>query len=234
MEVKLEQFTGPLHLLQTLIAEKKMNISEVALSAVTEQFLRWLDQMEERDADEIADFLVIAAKLLLLKSKTLLPQLLPEEEEGPSLADQLRLYQRFVEVSRQVNRLWEDGRYSAPRVEPPRVVVSLDPFAISTRADLKAIMLQLVARLNPQPPLPQTTIDRAISLKGKIENIRQLLRSVKSFSFFGTVASRANRTDLIVGFLALLELFKQQVLGLQQQGTFGDIVVKKMKMQILK
>ena len=227
MNIQLAQFSGPLHLLQTLIDEKKMNISEVALSAVTEQFLRYLEQLEEKNPDEIADFLVVAAKLLLLKSKTLLPQLLPEEEEGPSLAEQLRLYQRFVEVSRQVNRLWEANYYAVPRIEPPRVVISPEPPENFTLADLKVSMLQLLARLNPPEPLPHTTIDRAVSLKEKIDNIRKLLRSRKTFSFFGTVASQGNRTDLIVGFLALLELFKQQVVGLKQSGSFGDILIRR-------
>lgn len=228
MRIKLEKFVGPLDALLSLIYDKKLSISEVSLAAVTEQFLQYLDQMEKRDADEIADFLVIAAKLLLLKSKTLLPQLAPEEEEeGPSLADQLRLYQRFVEVSRHVNCLWENENYAVPRIEPLRVVVSSIPPANFTLVELKASMWQLVERLKPLEPLPRAIIDKAVSLKEKIENIRRLLRSRQSISFFDVVASRTNRTDLIVGFLALLELFKQQVVGLRQSGTFGDIMIKK-------
>ena len=78
----LDQFTGPLDLLLGLINEQKMDISEVSLSKVTEQYLNKLEQMEDKQPEELAEFLLVAARLLFLKSKKLLPQFSPEEEEG--------------------------------------------------------------------------------------------------------------------------------------------------------
>ena len=120
IRVQFKEFDGPLDLLLSLVDEKKMEITEVSISSVTEPFLEYLDTLEEKDAQELADFLVVAAKLLLMKSRTLLPQFAPEEDDGVSLEDQLRLYRRFVEVSKKINTLWlDDSKKGYGRVEPP-------------------------------------------------------------------------------------------------------------------
>lgn len=227
MHVATPQFTGPLDALLQLVEERKMPITEVSVSAVTEQYLQYLDTLEETDPNELADFLVVAAKLLLLKSKALLPQFAPEEDEGPNLVDQLRLYKMFVAASRQLEARWLAALRSYGRVEPVRVVVDPTPPANVTQSTLQASMLRLVQRLKPPKPLPRTTIDRAVSLKEKIAHLRQLLTEKGSVSFFGTVADKASRTDVIVGFLALLELVKQQAASVDQDELFGDIVIKR-------
>lgn len=224
---ELHNFTGPLDVLLSLIEDKKKDISEVAISEVTDQFLQYLDTLEERDAGEVADFLVVAARLLYLKSKALLPSLLPDEDGGPSLADQLRLYQRFVVASRELNTRWLSGKFSAYHVSAPEIVI---PEGLPTNVSLSSLqesMDRLVKRLRPPKPLPETRIDRAVSLKEKIDRIRELLAKGKGFSLFGTVADKANRTDLIVSFLALLELVKQNFLQINQEEQFGDIFISK-------
>ena len=117
---QLEKFSGPLDLLLSLIDEEKLDINELAISEVTEQYLRYLEAMEEKRPEELADFLVMATRLLLLKSKNLLPQLETDEEEGPSLEEQLRLYKAFVEASKKLNKKWLEGRVANFRIEPPR------------------------------------------------------------------------------------------------------------------
>ena len=81
MDFKLQQFTGPLDLLLNLVGEQKMDISDVSLSTVTEQYLKYLEQIETKEPEEMADFLLIAARLLLLKSKKLLPMTMTREQE---------------------------------------------------------------------------------------------------------------------------------------------------------
>lgn len=227
MQVALQQFTGPLDALLQLVEEHKMPITELSVSAVTEQYLQYLDTLEETDPNELADFLVVAAKLLLLKSKALLPQFAPEEDEGPNLVDQLRLYKMFVAASRELEARWLSAQRSYGRVEPVRTVVDPTPPANVTERTLHVSMLRLVQRLKPPKPLPRTTIDRAVSLKEKIAHLRQLLSEKGSVNFFGTVADKASRTDVIVGFLALLELVKQQAAVVDQDKLFGDIVIKR-------
>ena len=119
-EIRLDQFSGPFSLLITLIDDEKLSISELSLSNITEQYLTYLDGLEERKAEELSDFLVVASRLLLLKARLLLPQLMPEEEEGPNLADQLRLYKMFVKASRHIQNLWISEQVSYGRVEALR------------------------------------------------------------------------------------------------------------------
>lgn len=227
MEIVLKQFNGPLALLLQLVEERKMAITELSVSAVTEQYLQYLDTLEETDPNELADFLVVAAKLLLLKSKALLPQFAPEDDDGPDLVDQLRLYKMFVAASRQLEARWLAPIRSYGRVETIRVVVDSTPPRNVTASSLRASMVRLVQRLKPPKPLPRTTIDRAVSLKEKIAFLRQLLTTQSTVDFFGGMVDRSSRTDVIVGFLALLELVKQQSAEVDQTELFGSIVIKR-------
>src|SRR3989339_1639297 len=104
-KLKLDNFEGPLDLLLQLIEQEDLNITDIALSKITEQFFVHLDKMGKNRSEELADFLVIAAKLIFLKSKNLLPYLNPEEDEGESLADQLKMYKRYVEASKNIDEL---------------------------------------------------------------------------------------------------------------------------------
>ena len=227
--VELEQFSGPLDLLLALIQEQKLSISEISLSTVTEQFMTYLDTLEENRADELADFLLIASRLLILKSRALVSQFVPEEEEGPSLAEQLRLYEQFVQAAKQVNKFWLGPKRSSFRVEPPRRRGAV--FVLPTNVSLEALrvqLAQLIARLTPLQALPETRIDRAISMKQRIDHIRSILRTGHPVNFYDIIKPAANRTELIVSFLALLELVKEQFLAMRQEEVFGDIVINKL------
>ncbi len=223
-----EQFEGPLDLLLALLEEEKLTIGEVSLSRVTEQYLHYLDQMEEKNPDELADFLVVATRLLLLKSKSLLPQFgMTDEEEGQSLEDQLRLYKRFVDVSKKFHKAWLGPDRAVFRIEPPRKKEGFVPPVNVTAEALRQSMVRLVYRLAPPKPLPETRIDATISMKEKIDRIRDLLRATrgKELSFHEVLEESRNKTEIIVSFLALLELMKQQQLALHQQDSFSDIVI---------
>lgn len=226
--LQLEQCSGPLDLLLSLIDEEKLSISELSISTVTEQYLAHIDAMEEVQAEELADFLVIASRLLLLKAKQLLPQFAPEEEEAEGdLIEQLRLYKRFQEASKQLNAFWERDNKSDFRLEPVR---PSEGFVWPTNVSAKNMhksMLALVQRLKPLKALPQTTIDRAVSMKRKVDHIRSVLAKAKQTSFQSVIEQQANKTDVIVSFLALLELVKTRTVTLSQDETFSDIMISK-------
>src|SRR3989339_25379 len=228
MDFKLQQFTGPLDLLLNLVGEQKMDISDVSLSTVTEQYLQYLEKLEEREPEEMADFLLIAARLLLLKSKKLLPQLMPEEDEGPSLEDQLRLYQAFVEASKKLNRRWLSGVRSDFRVEPPRRPSEFVPPKNLNQTLLQEFFLKLLQRIRPLPELPQARMDKAVSVRDKIETIRALLQKAESVSFRELLGKASNRSEIIASFLALLELVKSENIVLRQKKTFEDILIEKL------
>lgn len=227
IDLRLEQFSGPLDLLLSLIQEKKIEITEISLSEVTEQYLHYVEQLEESRVHELADFLTVASQLLILKAKRLLPEYFPEEEDGPSLEEQLRLYKQFVDVSKQINKCWLSGRRSHFRIEPPRVADTFVPPERCTPDTLRQAMVFLVERLTPLKPLPSVRIDKSVSIKEKIASLREALQRVETFYFHEILHSQKNKTEMIMGFLALLELVKQQTVSLNQQENFGDILIKR-------
>ncbi len=224
--LQLNTFSGPLDLLLSLIDEKKLSITEIALSEVTEQYLHVLEEVDDRNADELADFLVIATRLLLLKSKTLLPSFLGEEEGGPSLEEQLRLYKIFVDASKRISNLWSTKHHGFFRIEPTRVPEEFVPPQNVTTQSLHFSIKALLLRLTPPKSLPKITLDRSISVKDKIDHIRQLLRQAKSCYFNDIIHDSTNRTDIILGFMAVLELIKQKQVVVRQQSTFGTITLE--------
>ncbi len=227
MQLALKQFSGPFDLLLSLVQDQELKITEIALSEVTEQFLKHLDTLEETEATELADFLVVAAKLLYMKSKRLLPDFMPEEDEEEGLEVQLKLYKQFVDASKIIEARWNDSTQAAFRKEPAR---QAEAFALPTNVTLEGLtqsMIQLVSKLAPPKPIGRTHIDKTVSLKQRIDSIRKLLKAKKSFRFTDALADVENKTDVIVGFLAILELVKQKSLFLEQENTFGDIIISR-------
>ncbi len=224
---KFGKFEGPLDLLLGLLDEKEMNISEVSISQVTEQYLDHLDSLENKKPEELADFLVVATRLLLLKSRNLLPQFGVEEEEGPSLEDQLRLYRSFVEASKKLNKSWLDKKKSVFRKEPPKKLEEFTPPNNLATENLRESIEKLLHRLTPSKPLPETHIDKSVSIKEKINQIRDFIKKNKQTSFSDLLSDSKNKTEVIVGFLALLELVKQKTVVLGQNNNFSDISIKK-------
>lgn len=225
-ELKLEKFEGPLDLLLQLLDEEKLSISEIALSKVTEQFFVYLDKLENNRSEELADFLVVAAKLIYLKSHSLLQYAYPEEEDGgPGLADQLKLYKQYVEAGKIVNSLWGADKVAYGRIESPVKVKEFVLPANAGKNNLRDAMMFLLARLKPLEPLPKVSIDHSISVKQKIDAIRDLLKSGKEISFKNLLSSVKNKTEVIVSFLAILELVKQRSVRFKQINTFEDLII---------
>ncbi|TSC83765.1 MAG: segregation and condensation protein A [Parcubacteria group bacterium Gr01-1014_13] len=227
-DLKLEKFEGPLDLLLQLVDQEKLGITEIALAKVTEQFFSYLDKLEKNRPEELADFLVVAARLIYLKSHSLLQYAYPEEEDsGPGLADQLKLYKQYVEASKVVNSLWEANKIAYGRIEPP---VKNKEFILPLNAAAKNLhdsMVFLLGRLKPLEALPKVTIDHSVSIKQKIDSIRNLLKNGKELSFKDILSSAQNKTEVIVSFLAILELVKQQSVRFRQVNAFEDLLVVK-------
>jgi segregation and condensation protein A len=228
-DLKLEKFSGPLDLLLQLVDQEKLSITDIALSKVTEQFFSYLDRLEKNRPEELADFLIIAARLIYLKSHSLLQYAYPEEEDNePGLADQLKLYKQYVEAGKIVNSLWEAGKIAYGRIEPPlKAKEFVLPFN-ATKNNLRDSMIFLLNRLKPLEVLPKITIDHSISIKQKIDAIRNLLKNGKEFSFKNLLSSAQNKTEVVVSFLAILELIKQQSVRFRQVNAFEDLLVSQL------
>src|SRR3989344_4268920 len=223
----LEKFQGPLDLLLQLIDQEKLSITEVAVAGVTEQYFKYLSGLGDDRSEELADFLVIATRLVYLKSKHLLPYLYPEEDEGPSLAEQLKLYKRYAGASKEIGRLWERGSIAYGRIEPPLKSESFVLPANALPKDLHFSFVLLLERLKPIAPLPEAAIDRSISVKQRVEAIYGILKKLRQVSFKNLLANAENRTEVIVSFLAILELVKEEKVSILQTATFEDMMIKK-------
>jgi len=224
--VRIEQFEGPLDLLLELIENAKLDVSGVSLAAVTEQYLDALTSATGLTMEELADFLVVAARLLLLKSKALLPGLDDgASDDVLSLEVQLRLYQRFVEASRSLRAslrspstlfVREHPLVSRPTFLPPKSISS---------STLGVAFRNFLAHVEQPLATPPELIRRTISLQERIRHIRSLLSAREQVSFGELFGNASSRTEIIVTFLALLELVKQRTVALSQDALFAEITV---------
>ena len=225
-EIKLPQFEGPYDLLLKLIRKKELEITEVALSKVTKQYLDQMDKVENKRPEDLSDFLVVAAKLLLLKSSKLLPVFSEEDIEEENLEEQLRVYKRYKEVSQELADRWEEQKISFFREKKKKEFDEFVPPENLTTGNLQKNMESLISDLEPPKPPPQTKVDETISLKEKISHIRDSIKPGKRFHFNEVLADNENKTEVIVGFLALLELFKDGHISLSQKETFNNILIQ--------
>ena len=227
-EVKLEQFDGPLHLLLDLIESQELPITDVSLAQVTETYLDHVNSNEVPPA-ELADFLVVATKLLLIKSRAILP--VPEEEvkEDPStLALQLRLYKEFVEASKQLEAMWDGPQCSFGRAQADSIKAQGFELAPGVGVEsLQDSFTRLLKRLEPFFKIQQAAMERVVSVKERLREIHDAILSRSQMHFSHVVKGAKNKVDVVVSFLALLELVKQRVVTTVQSDSFQDIEIKR-------
>ena len=226
-QIKSAQFNGPLALLLQLIEEQKFEITDISIAQVTDQYLDHLEKLPNKDPEELADFLVVAARLLLLKSKALLPQL-EEEEELDDLEKQLKLYKEFVEASKKILAMTRQNRFTFSREKPLfSMKVEFSPPEKLKLSELRESFLIVLKRLDPLVKLPKQMIEKTVSLQKKIFEIKEMLSKQGQFGFKSLLSLAQNKTEVIVNFLALLELLKQAHLRVKQTRAFEDIMIEK-------
>lgn len=227
-EVKLEKFDGPLHVLLELIQSSELPITEVSLAKVTDDYLRYIDEREV-PTSELADFLVIATRLLLIKSQAILP-VAPEEEQqdASTLALQLRLYQEFVEASKHLEELFDRSERSFERaqsdvVKPERIEIPIE-LTIKTLHETFAALLR---RLEPFFRLQEAIMERVVTVQERLCEIHEAILNKAKLTFAHFVGAGRSKVDVVVSFLALLELVKQRIVHVMQTDTFHDIEIKR-------
>ena len=230
-EVKLAVFEGPLDLLLHLIEREELDITRVSLAQVTDQYLEYLSLLEEINAEILADFLVVAAKLLLIKSEMLLPRPpgVPGEEEeedvGDELARQLIEYKKFKEAALELRQREEMGLRAYVRVAPlPKLDRPLELGDVSLADLVEAVQRALDVR----PPLPSVSgvvTPFTITVAEKMAFIEEILERQRQVSFNRLLAQAASRLEIIVTLMAVLELIKLKGIEVQQECLFGEIVV---------
>lgn len=233
-EVATPVFEGPLDLLLHLIESAQLDITKLALAHVTDQYLEHLRNLEEHRAEEVSSFLIIAAKLLQIKSEVLLPR--PpvreegEEDPGAALARQLIAYKRFKQIADFLFEREERGFHTYIRLAPPaRVQARLDLEGINyyDLADAATTVLALARQLDPRPSLDNVVAAPKITIRQKIELIAEKLRQRGRATFRVLLADSPSRLDVVVTFLAMLELIKRHLVQVRQEQLFGEIELER-------
>lgn len=229
--VSAATFNGPLDLLLQLIEREEMDITQLSLAKITEEYIAELQALEELPMDELSDFLVVAAKLLLIKSRVMLPGDPVEDEVATDLERQLRMYKAFVDASKHIAKKYGSHHVSYPRDGWLNVEPIFNPPPGLSPTGLREIFSEILHELEPIVRLPQTVIIRTINIREKISQIRDLLIEQKSTSFHSLLGQANNKTEVIVTFLALLELVKQRSVTLDQTEPHGDVQVAALDLQ---
>jgi len=231
-EVQLAVYQGPLDLLLHLIEREEMEITAVSVAQIADQYLHHLSLMQERDAGDLADFIVVAARLLWIKSRALLPRppqpISQVEEEDPAevLARQLRDYLRFKEAAGLLQAREAAGLRAYVRTAPPPSVPSK---MVPGQVTIEDLLEALTHALLPPPDLGQAdSIVSAIkvTIAQQIAHIIEVT-SRGSVRFRQLLAKAASRIEIIVTLLALLELVKQQQVTMNQGAMFGEIEIER-------
>ena len=233
-EVHTPVFAGPLALLLRLIEKKELDITKVALAQVTDEFLEHVEQMRANMQIEIvAEFLSVAAKLLWIKSRALLPQPpasanLDEQEDvtGDELIRQLRAYRQFKEAAGWLRQRDHEGLrdYIRTNTSPRPKRISMDISGLR----LDVLMRVAEAMLYPrEAPRPEGAIQRPrISVIDQISLIRRRLVSWARVTFRRLLSDTPSRLEAVVTLQAILELMKQHSIAAQQTELFGDITIR--------
>lgn len=228
---KLDNFEGPLDLLLHLIKEAKLDIATVRLAEITEQYLEYMQDIKNVDMDKASEFITVAATLIEIKSKSILPveqeEELDEESDEAMLLRRLKEYEVFKETSKKLKEIEDVNKfYRAPGKETEKVKVIikdmvldqlLDAFAkLLTREELKKAV---------QNDQPKKIVKDRFTVAEKIISIRNYAKEHKRFEFEELFDEDMTKSELINTFLALLELLKLQTVKVLQKGTFGNIVI---------
>jgi segregation and condensation protein A len=231
-QVRLPVFEGPLDLLLQLIEREKLDISTISLAQVTDQFLAYVQDLERIGAAVLADFLEVAARLVWIKSRLLLPQPAvseeePDEDPAEALARQLREYKRFKEAAVALRAIEETGYRTYVRVAPPPELDRRLAENELTLADLLAAAGRAFASLPPAPAIsPGVVVPFTLTMNDQIRLIRRATNGGAVVSFRALLSDACHPLEIIVTLLAVLELIKRGQLRAMQASLFGEIVLE--------
>ncbi len=231
LQLKLEQFEGPLDLLLHLLDKDKIDIKDIFVSDITEQYLAYIENLQVFDMENASEFLTVAAHLLEIKSRSLLPKPAPieEGEEDPEAALIRRLteYKMYKEAGEKLHNLEEENLkvyYKLPEEIHMQERIELNELKLDA---LMEAFNDVLKRVETKTVKKQREIKRdTYTVKSKMAYIRRRLFSKKQMSFFDMFEDDSNKSEVVTTFAALLELWKNRYLSLEQKENFGDIQVK--------
>lgn len=230
LQLKLNQFEGPLDLLLSLLEKDKIDIKDIFVSDITEQYLAYISDINSLDMENASEFLTVAAHLLEIKSRSLLPKppVLEEGEEDPeqALIRRLTEYKMFKEAGIKLQEMEQENLgvyYKLPEEMNMQQRIELDDMKLDA---LMEAFAQVLSRFENKTVKKQREIKRdTYTIKGKMSYIRRRLAVNKKMSFFDMFEDDGNKSEVVTTFAAMLELWKNHFLKLKQEENFGDITV---------
>ncbi len=228
--IRLEQFEGPLDLLLSLIEKEKLDITQVSLAKVADQYLEHIKNEKNISLENLSSFLVVAARLILIKSRALLPILEwndDEEEQMEDLEMKLRFYKRFREAADQLGKRFATARSAFARESFLGTSAVFYPPKDFSAADLRSHFLDVLGEIPVFEELPEKEMEAVVTLEEKIATLQNVLAVRAESSFLELAGSAKDRVEVIVSFLAVLELVKQRFIFVEQERFFSDIRIRR-------
>jgi segregation and condensation protein A len=232
-QVRLPVFRGPLDLLLHLIEQQELDITTIALAQVTDQYLDYLRLLQEARPDDLTAFLTVAARLLLLKSRALLPRPPQDVEEtedvGEDLVRQLREYRQFKRIAQLLKQRDQDTMHMFPRDVPvSRLVAGWQPKLNLSGTSLEDLTTALVTLLQEEVD-QDSEFDLAaysVTIDAKIARISELLQPRQTLTFESLLDDEGSIVEIVVTLLALLEMIRDRRVSVYQEALFGEILVR--------
>lgn len=227
--IQTEVFSGPLDLLIDLIERRKLLINDISLASVTDDYMAYVAELEQHPVREMADFIVLASTLLLLKSRSLLPILEfteSEEETIDQLSARLKRYQIYRNAGKIIERI-----FGITQNYERRFIPNVTPLFLTDRYTEKSIlssaMLDVILNLPKKVERPKVKVRKIVSLEEMLDRLRARIEQQLSFKFKDYTGDTKERTTIIVGFLAVLEMVKQGKVLVHQTSRFTDIFIER-------
>lgn len=231
IEIKINEFEGPLDLLLHLIKESKMDIFDLKVEVITDQYLEYINKMEEMNLDIASSYLVMAAELIEMKSRMLLPRHEEDEEQEENPQEQLvnRLieYQRYKDLTKEFKEL-EEERHKVYTKSPENIKEYLPEVEVISNTDvtlddlIKAFQ-KFLERQKENEPLSTKVTKKEMSVEDRRKSIRNILKKKHKFNFL-ELFDVLTKEYVVVTFLAILEMARQNELIIVQESNFGEIV----------
>ena len=234
-KIKTSVFEGPFGVLLDLIEKRKLFINDVSLAQVTEDYLKYMKELGGLPPAQVASFVVVASTLLLIKSRSLLPNLeLTSEEEGDirNLEERLRLYELFTRLGGDIKSNFGKKMIFSPEERRHGTVVFLPDEQI-TREAMMVFVKNVRGAMPTKTFMPEVEVRKVISIEEMIDNLTERIQKSLKMSFkdlhgqTGGAHTKEERVVVIVGFLAMLEMVRQGLIEAMQEIHGGDILLEK-------
>jgi len=226
-------YHGPLDLLLNLIEKAELDISKLSLAKITDEYLNYINTSTFIGAEEITMFLIIATKLIQIKSEILLPNIeennLDDRDEGDLLIQQLIVYRKFKNIAEKLGEIEAFHSHTYLRLAPVPIYnpkPDLDDISLD---QLMKIFGQILYNLPDSKTLKDRISIPRVTLKIKLKFIADRLSLKNKIYFHELLDNKTNRIDIIITFLAVLELIKQRIIEVQQKDLFSEIEIERIK-----